>query len=201
MTAKRIKFANTIGFICLSTLLLLLGVPPEFKTSFVSKPVYITMPMTHAVFLSTVPRSIVFWSSTEERSSPMTTAALSLCMNGSGLSQSISKALLGFAQSAAVRIWVSTETAFLDLRFVSPSRFFVSTNATFSSSLVAQIMISAGIACPSLTFTMSPTLKSSHVFTFQCGASEGTPALSYSTSGSSEVTYSTPLDTASGGAP
>lgn len=170
----------TWGFICLSTLLRLLGVPPEFITILVSSPVYMTTPITHAVFRNTVPRRSVICISIGKVSCSWTAslsvfdlfksrAAFSLYMFTSGLSQSNLKVFAMFAQSAAVRRCVSDGTALRDFKLVSPSRFFVSTKATFSSSEVAQMSISAGNDSWSLILTKSPTRTSSHIVFLQCG--------------------------------
>jgi hypothetical protein len=76
-------------------------------------------------------------------------SGVSLYMLLSGRSQSTRKEFLGSAHSLALRRWVNSGQALRDLRFVSPSKFFVSTKATFSSSEVAQMMMSAGIGSSS----------------------------------------------------
>lgn len=49
-----------------------------------------------------------------------------------------------------------------DFKFVSPSKFFVSTNASFSPSETSKMTRSAGNYSSSLTITMSPTPREPH---------------------------------------
>ena len=165
------KTTYTWGFICLSTLLRLLGVPPEFKTILESKPVKRTTPITHFVFRKTVPRRRVMERSTGEVWLSMMTLPLSLYMLVSGRSHWIWNELSEFAQACASRNVLRDKTAWRDFRFVSPSRFIVSTKATSSSSDVAQMRISAGIDSLSMILIKSPTRKSSQEVLIQWGPS------------------------------
>lgn len=124
--------------------------------------------MTQPVLRRTVPRRSVFCSSTGVLLALSTIAAVNLYMFGSGRSHSTANAWPRSAAAAALRICVSAGAALRDLRFVSPSKFFVSTYATFSSSLVAQIKTSAGICSSLMIFTTSPTRTSSHADLRQC---------------------------------
>lgn len=101
--------------------------------------------MIHLVFRRIVPLKTTFCMSTGicASSFPSLAAAFSVYMLTSGLSHDTIQSGLA-TQSTAVRKWVNPGRAFRDLRLVSPSRFFVSTNATFSSSEVEQMRISAG---------------------------------------------------------
>lgn len=134
ISPRRNKLRKTIGFICRSTLLRFEGVPPEFITILVSLPLMATTPITQSVLRTTVPRKSIVLRVTgafkgrpslPRRPSWKTIAASKVNMLTDGASASI----VNFAcsRSDEVRYSVSSGTACRDLRFVSPSRFFVST--------------------------------------------------------------------------
>ena len=113
-------------FSIIDLLVLALG---EFFIILVSCPVYTATPITHSVFRSELPLKSI-WSALIGWTSPFLVYILpsNLYKNSLGPSQSIKLLLKAFSASCSYGANFNTSlSAYLCLRFVSPSRFLVST--------------------------------------------------------------------------
>ena len=146
---------------CFSTRVRFIGVLVAFCSSLVSWPVNTTRPYTHGALRSCAPRSSSWSGPTGRGAWPGT----------SSVPSNVYKLLFGASHDSVPR---SDETRVADtsgavsgsacftLRFVSPSRFAVSTYASPSGSLLLSSTRSAGKNSSRDTRTMSPTRTSRH---------------------------------------